>query len=214
MTQSIFKILNFSQRCVTMKWVPFSVAFERTLQFLAVLIYIGFFLFITVFGTAILIYLLMYTNYWWITIAYVVWMYLDKDVVETGGRPQKYWYVTFNKKNKNKNKMMKTMRFCSFLRSFFLFKHYVNFFPIKLIKTANFDPCQNYLMVAHPHGVRCLGLFGAFASDALDFMKMFPGIFPRLLTVPIQFKLPLSRELLMATGACVASKDGINAILR
>jgi hypothetical protein len=41
---------------------------------------------------------------------------------------------------------MALARECSFWR------HYVDYFPIKLIKTVEIDSSKNYLLCVHPHG--------------------------------------------------------------
>ena len=43
------------------------------------------------------------------------------------------------------------------------------------------DPNRSYLIGSHPHGLLCSGAFCAFATDALDFNKLFPGLTPRYL---------------------------------
>ena len=45
-----------------------------------------------------------------------------------------------------------------------------------MIKTAELDRNQNYLLGSHPHGVLCSGAFSSFATDAGGFSSMFPGI--------------------------------------
>lgn len=99
------------------------------------------------------------------------------------------------------------------LRRLYIWKHYAEFFPLNLIKTHELDPSKNYLFGCHPHGVMSFGASGNFASDATGFSKLFPGVIPHLITLNIQFKIPLFRELLMCMGICPASKESINHIL-
>ena len=66
--------------------------------------------------------------------------------------------------------------FFSFTRRWGIWKHFANYFPISLAKTAELDPNKSYLLGSHPHGLLCAGAFCAFATDALDFTKVFPGM--------------------------------------
>ena len=38
------------------------------------------------------------------------------------------------------------------------------------------DPNRSYLFGSHPHGLLCSGAFCAFATDALNFSQVFPGL--------------------------------------
>lgn len=40
-----------------------------------------------------------------------------------------------------------------FIRNLSWFKHFSNFFPVKIIKTAELPPTTNYLFAIYPHGV-------------------------------------------------------------
>ena len=104
--------------------------------------------------------------------------------------------------------------FFSFMRRWVMFRHYGNFFPVKLIKTVDLDPDQTYLFGSHPHGILCYGAFASFATEFLQFEKLFAGLTPRMLTLKQNFMLPGTRELIYATGACSATKEGMEALLK
>jgi 2-acylglycerol O-acyltransferase 2 len=53
-----------------------------------------------------------------------------------------------------------------------------DFIPQNCVFTMQ-DPNRSYLFGSHPHGLLCSGAFGAFATDALNFTQMFPGLTPR-----------------------------------
>ena len=89
----------------------------------------------------------------------------------------------------------------------------MEFFPLNLIKTHDLDPSKNYLFGCHPHGVMGFGTSGNFATEATGFSKLFPGVISHLITLNIQFRIPIFRELLMAMGICSASKESLNHIL-
>ena len=76
--------------------------------------------------------------------------------------------------------------FCSFkrwFRSSRIWQYYCDFYPIKLIKTADLDPGRSYLMGSHPHGLLCSGAFGVFATDKVGFEEAYPGFNRNLLTL-------------------------------
>ena len=74
----------------------------------------------------------------------------------------------------------------NWMRGAQIWKHYANYFPVKLIKTAELDPeAGNYLLGNHPHGLLCSGAFACFATEGADFSKIFPGLLPSLLTLEV-----------------------------
>ena len=100
------------------------------------------------------------------------------------------------------------------MRGLSVYKYFADYFPIKLIKTADLDPNQTYLMGSHPHGIICFGAFTAFGTDALGFREKFPGLFPRMLTLKHFYFIPGIREMLYSNGLCAASKKGMDALLK
>jgi len=101
-----------------------------------------------------------------------------------------------------------------FIRYWNLWRHFANYFPLRLIKTQNLDPTGKYVFAYHPHGVISIGAFGNFATDATGFSRKFPGIDLRLLTLEMNFWCPWIREVLLHMGVCCASKKACNQILR
>lgn len=95
----------------------------------------------------------------------------------------------------------------AWVRSWRMWKWYNEYFPIKLIKTAELDPSKNYLFGSHPHGVLCSGAFGSFASEGQNVEKLFPGITPHLLTLEGHYSFPIYREFLMATGKVLSFNE-------
>ena len=81
-----------------------------------------------------------------------------------------------------------------------IWKHFANYFPLKLVKTADLDPNKNYIFGCHPHGILCVSAFGNFATEATNFSQMFAGITPHILTLEGQFLFPFHRELFLMTG--------------
>ena len=101
-----------------------------------------------------------------------------------------------------------------FLRGSILYRYFADYFPIRLVKTVDLDPNKTYLFGSHPHGILCFGAFMAFATDALDFPRLFPGIRPRLLTLKHFHYLPGIKEMLLSNGCCAASRESIETLLR
>lgn len=95
-----------------------------------------------------------------------------------------------------------------------MWNYYRDFFPIEMIKTVDLDPKKVYLIGNHPHGVLCTGAFATFATDTLGFRKKFEGITPHILTLQGQYWFPVYRELMMASGACAATKVGMTNLLQ
>ena len=49
------------------------------------------------------------------------------------------------------------------------------YFPARLVKTADLDPKRNYILAMHPHGIISFSAFLNFATTATGFSRMFPG---------------------------------------
>ena len=68
------------------------------------------------------------------------------------------------------------------------------------------DPERNYIMGYHPHGVISIGAIGCVAGDYAGWRILFPKIKSYLITLPINFKIPLLRELLIFSGIVNSNK--------
>lgn len=73
------------------------------------------------------------------------------------------------------------------------------FFP-QLVKTADLDPRQNYVVGFHPHGVLVAGAFTNFCTYATGFRQLFPGLTSYLLMLPLWFRAPFFRDYIMFAG--------------
>jgi len=106
-------------------------------------------------------------------------------------------------------------RVCQCLRKSSLFKRFRDYFPIRVTKAGadtNFDPKRNYLFCYHPHGVQSAGAMSC-ASDANMWDTIFPGISLSVQTLAMNFKIPLTRELLIMMGFGNASKASLQNAL-
>lgn len=116
-------------------------------------------------------------------------MYADKEVCERGGR-RLQWY-----------------------RNLKWWHYYRDYFPVHLVKTTELSPDRNYLFAVYPHGILSSGAFAAFATEALDFEKMFNGIKAYVCTLKINFMMPFLRETCLSSGLVAASRNSLNWVL-
>ncbi|KAI9310110.1 diacylglycerol acyltransferase [Dichotomocladium elegans] len=169
----------------SVRWAPIrGIPIERRLQMLAVCTWI-FLLFICL---VIFAYCFTHTFLWPLLIAYVIFLYTDK-APESGGR-----------------------RF-EWTRHMIIWKYFVDYFPVKLVKEHDLDPANNYLFGYHPHGIISMGAFANFATEATGFSELFPGIVPSLLTLSSNFRLPLYRDIILALGIASVSRHSCESIL-
>ncbi|TKR86374.1 hypothetical protein L596_010978 [Steinernema carpocapsae] len=117
---------------------------------------------------------------------YLAWFYYDFDTPARGARLQ------------------------SWFRHLPVWSRLADYFPMKIVKTAELSPEYNYIVGSHPHGIMSLGIFTTFATEGNGFSRTFPGITPSLATLEGQFYFPFRREMVLATGCITASKDSIN----
>lgn len=149
-----------------MAWIEFAplrIPLHRRIETTAVILFYYSFYFGALIGTCIIIGL-FFTSYYPLALLYLTWAYVfDSGTPSHGGRR------------------------VEFVRRLRLWKYFRDYFPIKLIKTAELNAEKNYIFGYHPHGVLCAGAFCNFATEATDFSSLFPGIVPHLL--PLMGKL-------------------------
>lgn len=102
-------------------------------------------------------------------------------------------------------------RYAESLRNRRFWKHFAHYFPIKLTRTGILDTSQGqrYLFGYHPHGMLSVGALTNFSTNATGFPQLFPGIDVRLLTLPINFRIPFVREWFLGIGLQESSKAAI-----
>lgn len=101
----------------------------------------------------------------------------------------------------------------NWVRSWRIWRWFRDYFPIRLVKTAELDPSRNYIFGYHPHGIASAGAFCNFATEATGFSAQYPGIVPHLLTLEGQFYFPFQRELILFNGINAVSKESLIHIL-
>lgn len=90
---------------------------------------------------------------------------------------------------------------------------FASYFPARLHRSQELEPTRKYVFGYHPHGIISHGAFAAFATEALGFSNLFPGITNTLLTLEGNFKLPLYREYALRLGLASVSRDSCENIL-
>ncbi|XP_059105814.1 2-acylglycerol O-acyltransferase 3 [Peromyscus eremicus] len=150
--------------------------------------YVLTFLFMGPFFTLLVIFLL-FTRLWSFSFLYLVWLYLDWDTPNQGGRHGRW------------------------MRKWTIWKHQRDYFPIKLLNTSELPADRNYVLGAHPHGVMSTGIFCNFSTDSNDFCQLFPGLRPWIATLVGLFYLPIYRDYLMFNGLCPVSRQSLDFIL-
>lgn len=85
---------------------------------------------------------------------------------------------------------------------------------MRLVKTADLDPRQNYILGFHPHGVLVAGAFINFCTYATGFRKLFPGLDSFLLMLPLWFRAPFFRDYIMMAGLIPSDKESASYLLR
>lgn len=96
------------------------------------------------------------------------------------------------------------MRNCAWIR------HFCNYFPVKLVKTADLDPSKSYLFCSFPHGILSTGIFGAFGTDVLGARELFPGLDIRVIILDQHFRIPLFREYAYLSGTVSSTAKSLN----
>lgn len=90
---------------------------------------------------------------------------------------------------------------------------FASYFPARLHRTTELVPTRKYLFGYHPHGIISHGAFAAFATEALGFSQLFPGIKNTLLTLESNFRVPLYRDYILRMGLASVSRESCENIL-
>ncbi|XP_060635756.2 2-acylglycerol O-acyltransferase 3 [Anolis sagrei] len=164
-------------------------ALRKHLEALSVFQWVLTFLFFGLFFSALLLFLL-FTSFWPVSVLYFAWWVADWDTPQRGGRPSDW------------------------MRRWRVWELHRDYFPIKLVKTAELPPSRNFVLGAHPHGIICAGAFSAFCTEATGFSRLFPGLRPHLALLAGLFHLPVYREYMMSSGMIPVSKASLDFVLR
>lgn len=100
-----------------------------------------------------------------------------------------------------------------FIRSLPIWSLFASYFPARLHRSATLEPTRKYIFGYHPHGIISHGAFAAFATEALGFAQLFPGITNTLLTLDSNFRIPFYRDWALAMGLASVSRESCENIL-
>lgn len=90
---------------------------------------------------------------------------------------------------------------------------YASYFPARLHRTQELPSTRKYIFGYHPHGIISHGAFAAFATEALGFSQLFPGITNTLLTLDSNFRIPLYRDYAIRLGLGSVSRESCENLL-
>ncbi|NXI49861.1 MOGT2 acyltransferase, partial [Chloroceryle aenea] len=171
------------------EFAPLSLPLQRRLQTASVVQWVLSFLCLAQCCTAAFI-VLFFTRFWLVSALYAAWWFIDREKPRKGGRR------------------------IHVLRNNIIWRYMRDYFPITLVKTAELDPRQNYLMGFHPHGILAAGAFLNFCTEASGFSTLFPGINPHLMMLSLWFRIPFFRDYLMSGGLVSSDKESASYVLQ
>ncbi|CAH1402343.1 unnamed protein product [Nezara viridula] len=162
---------------------------EQYIQLLCAAYWIVSYIILPSLSTGLLFYVALFTGYSHLAFLYMIWAFYDKETPFRGGRK------------------------ISFLRKISFWKYFIDYFPIKLIKTADLNGDKNYIFCYYPHGVLPAGIFGCFGNELSSCKELFPDLNMHCTTLDINFNVPFYREWCMGIGGISSSKESIKYIL-
>ncbi|CRL03396.1 CLUMA_CG016238, isoform A [Clunio marinus] len=176
------------------KWTPwFGVSWKRRFEVFSAFCFIVIILFIELFCVIVFSSIFYYggTIGKGLCILYLIFIYIDRKADEDCSRGQGY----------------------EFLRGWFIWKRFTEYFPLTLVKTVDIPATKNYIFACFPHGVISCGIFGHFVTSTTNFGELFPGIRTKLCTLNYHFFVPIFREIGLGWGMMSAKSSAIKIAL-
>ncbi|KAI9704384.1 MAG: diacylglycerol O-acyltransferase 1 [Candelina mexicana] len=118
-------------------------------------------------------------------------------------------YVLFSRAGTSGELSHRSERF----RSSSIWSLFAGYFPARLHRSQTLPATRKYIFGYHPHGIISHGAFSAFATEALGFRQLFPGITNTLLTLDSNFRIPLYRDYALAMGLGSVSRESCENLL-
>lgn len=171
----------------SIRWAPLNVPLQRRLQTFVVLCHT---LTIPIFLT-LFFWFCAVPLFWPILIPYLVWIAIFSTAPTDGTLTGRMDWLRRSK----------------------VWSLYASYFPARLHRSQELPPTRKYIFGYHPHGIISHGAFAAFATDALGFSQLFPGITNTLLTLEANFRIPLYRNYALAMGINSVSRESCENIL-
>ncbi|KAI0109938.1 diacylglycerol acyltransferase-domain-containing protein [Daldinia grandis] len=168
------------------RWAPWNVPWKRRMQTLVVLMHC-----MCIALTVSIFFALCANPFAWpLLLVYLLHVLSSKAATDGSLRYRSEWF-----------------------RKSYIWHLFAGYFPAKLHKTHDLPPTRKYIFGYHPHGIISHGAWAAFGTEALGFSKKFPGITNSVLTLDSNFRIPLYREYILASGLRSVSKESIVNIL-
>ncbi|KAF2648997.1 diacylglycerol O-acyltransferas-like protein 2B [Lophiostoma macrostomum CBS 122681] len=168
------------------RWAPLNIPVQRRLQTLAVLMHT----LSIAGGLTIFFFLCSIPLLWPILLPYLIYVLFSN----AGVSGELYWRSEYWRNSK-------------------IWSLFASYFPARLHRSQELEPTRKYIFGYHPHGIISHGAFAAFATEALGFGQLFPGITNTLLTLDSNFHIPLYREYALRMGLGSVSGESIRNIL-
>ena len=168
------------------RWAPANIPLQRRLQTLMVLVHT-----LSIAGGLAMFFLLCTIPLLWpILLPYLIYVLLSN--APTSGELS------------HRSELARNSRIWSLFASYY---------PARLHRTVPLEPTRKYIFGYHPHGIISHGAFAAFATEALGFKQLFPGITNTLLTLDANFRVPLYRDYALRMGLASVSRESCENIL-
>ncbi|KAB0385035.1 hypothetical protein FD755_006952 [Muntiacus reevesi] len=175
---------------------------KQQLEVLSTYKYVFCFLFMGPFFSLLGVFLL-FTSLWWLSVLHAVWLFLDWDIPYQGER--------LNKGPGRRGDKGCLWEF--FPHTYVLWKHMRDYFPIKLIKTAELPSNWSYALVTHPHGILGIRVFCNFCTEVTGSSQQFPRLWFSLAILNSLFYLPVYQDYVMSYGTCSVNHQSLEFIL-
>jgi hypothetical protein len=157
---------------------------QKALQTGVLLFWMSFLLFMMIGTSLIFLYCtITYPSFRIFAAMYVGWMVFDAKTAIRGRRHE--WVINWIRCNP-------------------IWKHFAGYFSAQLVKTAELDPAQKYILGYSGHGVYAFSLMTNVFHNR-DFDNVYPGIKLMGCTLPANFWFPIWRDYLLS--AAISSCD-------
>ncbi|KAK6534567.1 diacylglycerol O-acyltransferase 1 [Arthrobotrys megalospora] len=100
-----------------------------------------------------------------------------------------------------------------FIRNKRFWSYFCSYFPMRLHRSVELSPEENYIFGFHPHGIISHGAWGNLVTKATGWNELFPGISNTVLTLESNFRLPFYREYLIGMGLGSVSRKSCEGLL-
>ncbi|KAK6361900.1 diacylglycerol O-acyltransferase 1 [Orbilia blumenaviensis] len=101
----------------------------------------------------------------------------------------------------------------SWIRNQRFWLYFCSYFPMRLHRSVELSPEENYIFGFHPHGIISHGAWGNLVTKATGWNELFPGISNTVLTLESNFRLPFYREYLIGMGLGSVSRKSCEGLL-